>query len=134
MVEEVLECSGTGLLQRIHDCMGSRAHVDGYVLPQVMNVGGVVHVGVADKNSVDASLLLREAKVFKVVLAVDSFQLWEQACDLEVENTVALTWLQELGEVFPRLTEAHPEVQEDLRVVVFQEDLVAPDLVYSTVE
>ncbi|GAH86755.1 unnamed protein product [marine sediment metagenome] len=47
--------------------------MDGDVLSQVMNVGGMVHMGVADKNSIDTSLLLRVAKVFKVVLAVDSF-------------------------------------------------------------
>ena len=94
MVEEVLEASGARFFKRLQYCVGLGAHMYGDVLSQVMDVGGVVHVGVADECGVDVSLLFRVAKVVEIVLAVDSFQVWEKACDLEVDDAVAFPWLR----------------------------------------
>ena len=94
----------------------------------------MVHVGVAQENRVDSTFFTGSIQVFEVVPSVGSFQLGEESCEEEVFDAVAFSWLVELGEVFSRLAEAHAEVKEDAGVLVFEEYLVAADLVYTAVE
>ena len=100
----------------------------------MVDVGDVVHVGVADKDGVYSSFLGWSAHVAEVVLAIDAGYLGEEACGEEVSYAVALAGLEELAEVEAALFEAHAEVEEDPGVAVLEEDLVAAYLVYSAVE
>ena len=60
----------------------------------------MVHVGVAQENSVDSAFFSGSVQVFEVVCSVGSFQLGEESCEEEVFYAVAFSWLVELGEVF----------------------------------
>ena len=100
----------------------------------MVDVGYVAHVGVAQEDSIDHPLLFGSAHVFQIVCPVDPFQLGEEPREQEVPDAVTLPRLMELGEIFSALAEAHAEVQENSCVLVLEEDLVSPYLIYSTVE
>jgi hypothetical protein len=101
---------------------------------EVVDVGDVVHVGVADKYGVYSSFLGWSAHVAEVVLAIDAGYVGEEACGEEVSYAVALAGLEELAEVEAALFEAHAEVEEDPCVLVLEEDLVSSDLVDAAME
>ncbi|MBA7641953.1 hypothetical protein ES703_49639 [subsurface metagenome] len=67
----------------------------------MVDVGSVVHVGVAQENRVDSAFFTGPIQVFEVVHSVNSLQLREEPREEEVFDAVAFPWLVELGEVFP---------------------------------
>ena len=70
----------------------------------------------------------------EVIAPINPIQIRKQAELEEIEDAVALAGLHKLVKVLVGETEAHPKIEKQSRILILKEDLVATNLVYSSVE
>ena len=72
--------------------------------------------------------------MIQVVAAIYPFQVRKQAKFKQIEYAIALSGLHKLVKKLVGEAEAHAEVEKKSRILILEEDLVATDLVDSSVE
>jgi hypothetical protein len=75
-----------------------------------------------------------ESAMVEVIAPVYSFKIGKQAELKEIEYTVALPGLHELVKILVGEAEAHAKVEKKPCVLILKEDLIAADLVDSSVK
>jgi hypothetical protein len=89
----------------------------------------------AKKDCVNAAGFFRgEFAVVEVIAPVYALKIRKQAKFKEIDNTIALSGLHELIKILVGETEAHAEVEKNSRGLILKEDLVAADLVDSSIK
>jgi hypothetical protein len=95
----------------------------------------MIHVCVAEKKAINTALVFRRESAMVVVIApIYPFKIGKQAELKEIEYAVALAGLHELVEILVGKAKAHAEVEKKSCLLIFKEDLVAADLVDSSVK
>ena len=97
---------------------GAQDNLD--VTPKMMDVGYMVHMGVADENSINASIFLFPAHMTEIIFSVYTRQIGQKPRFNEIVYPVAFSRIQKLTEISARLTKTHTKIEENPGVAILE--------------
>jgi len=100
------------ILKGLHDELAGFGAVDGNVWPEVMDVGGMVNVGMGNQYRVNRGRLLVIAKVCvpRIISSVQAPDPWQKAKLHEVAHAVEASGLEKFRIIVIDLAHLHPKV------------------------
>ena len=97
---------------------GAQDNLD--VTPKMMDVGNMVHMSVAEKNCIYASIFLFPSHMAEIIFPIYTQQIGQKPRFYEIMYSVAFSRIQKLTEISARLTKAHTKIEENPSVAILE--------------